>query len=212
MVLDGTLSHRVGVDWRLTEVGSKIESRGRETLRKTFRMPLFCRPSARISNGTASLSFDIAEVISFAALLLALLASGASAQSSPRAKAIGQRLMCVCGCNEVLTACNHVGCTYSRAMLKELDARVARGESDDLILQDFVQEYGPTVLVDPPKRGFTSLVWIAPIVVPIVAFFLIWELAKRWKHRAVLATAGGPKISPDLLARARQESDKESNE
>jgi cytochrome c-type biogenesis protein CcmH len=139
------------------------------------------------------------------------MATVTHAQSSPRAKALGQRLMCVCGCNQVLTACNHVGCTYSRAMLKELDERVARGESDDLILQDFVQEYGPTVLVDPPKKGFTSLVWIAPIVLPIAAFFLILEVAKRWRQRSRLASANGAQISPDLLARARRESDKESN-
>jgi len=143
---------------------------------------------------------------------LALLVTGVRAQSSFRAKAIGQRLMCVCGCNQVLTACNHVGCSYSHAMLKELDERVARGESDDLILQDFVQEYGPTVLVDPPKRGFTSLVWIAPIVAPLLAFFLIWELARRWRQRGTLAAAGEAKISPGLLARARQEFDKESHE
>jgi cytochrome c-type biogenesis protein CcmH len=149
-------------------------------------------------------------VISFVVLMLAFLAPGARAQSSPRAKAIGQRLMCICGCNEVLTACNHVGCTYSRAMLKELDERVTRGESDDLILQDFVQEYGPTVLVDPPKKGFSSLVWIAPIVAPILAFFLIWELVKRWRERAALVTAGGPKISPELLDRARHEADEDN--
>jgi cytochrome c-type biogenesis protein CcmH len=188
----------------------EIESDDRGALRKNFR-PLPCRRSTRTSVGARVLPLNAAEVILFVALLL-VLAPGAGAQSSPRAKAIGQRLMCVCGCNEVLTACNHVGCTYSRTMLKELDAHIARGESDDLILQDFVQEYGPTVLVDPPKKGFTSLVWIAPIVLPILAFLLIWELAKRWKQRASLLTAGGPKISPELLARARQESDKESNE
>jgi cytochrome c-type biogenesis protein CcmH len=193
-------------------MAGEIESDGRGALRKNFRMPLPCRRSTRASTGAKPLPLNAPEVILLVALLLVFLAPGVGAQSSPRAKAIGRRLMCVCGCNEVLTACNHVGCTYSRAMLKELDAHIARGESDDLILQDFVQEYGPTVLVDPPKRGFTSLVWIAPIVVPIWVFFLMWELAKRWKRRATLATAEGPKISPELLARARQELDKESNE
>ena len=31
---------------------------------------------------------------------------------------------------------------------------VARNDSDDLILQAFVQEYGPTVLAEPPTKGF----------------------------------------------------------
>jgi len=120
--------------------------------------------------------------------------------------------MCVCSCHQILTSCNHVGCTYSRTMLKELDERVARGDSDELILQSFVQEYGPTVLVDPPKTGFTGLVWVIPIVAPLLAFYLIWELVRRWRHRAVLAPSGGPQISSDLLDRARQEAVRQADE
>jgi cytochrome c-type biogenesis protein CcmH/NrfF len=97
-------------------------------------------------------------------------------------------------------------------MLKELDDRVARGDSDDLVLQSFIQEYGQTVLVDPPKTGFTGLVWIMPIVAPLLALYLIWELVRRWRHKAVLAPAGGPAISADLIERARREADKEENE
>ena len=40
-----------------------------------------------------------------------LLVPSAHAQQTARAKALGQKLMCVCGCNQILTACNHVGCT-----------------------------------------------------------------------------------------------------
>ena len=97
-------------------------------------------------------------------------------------------------------------------MLKELDERVARGDSAELILQSFVQEYGPTVLVDPPKTGFTGLVWVIPIVAPLLAFYLIWELVRRWRHRAVLAPSGGPQISSDLLDRARQEAVRQADE
>ncbi len=56
----------------------------------------------------------------------ALFVSAASPQETARAKALGQKLMCVCGCNQILTACNHVGCTYSHTQLKELDQAVAR--------------------------------------------------------------------------------------
>jgi len=148
----------------------------------------------------------------FLLFTLLALAPPSQAQETARAKALGARMMCTCGCNQVLTACNHVGCTSSAAMLKELDQRIAGGGSDDLILQSFIQEYGLTVLVDPPKRGFTALVWIAPIVLPFFALYLIWELVRRWRHRAVLSPAGGPPISPELLHRARSESDKDLDE
>ena len=137
-----------------------------------------------------------------------LFASPAFAQSTPRAKEIGAKLLCVCGCNQILTACNHVGCKYSHDMLKELDERVARGESDSLILQSFVQEYGPTVLAEPPARGFNWVAWIMPVLVPSIALFLVWQLVRRWRARAILAPAGGaPAVSPELLSRARRDID-----
>ncbi|HXQ25732.1 MAG TPA: cytochrome c-type biogenesis protein [Candidatus Acidoferrales bacterium] len=154
----------------------------------------------------------VVRAVPVAVFLLLMLAPAIHAQQTERAKRLGQKMMCVCGCNQILTACNHVGCQYSHAMLKELDDRVARGDSDDLILQSFIQEYGQTVLLEPPAKGFTWLVWIAPIVAPILAFFLIWQLVRRWRRRAVLAPAGGPALSADLLDRARRESDKEIDE
>jgi len=147
-----------------------------------------------------------------ALVLAVMLAPVVSAQQSDRAKRLGGRMMCVCGCNQILTACNHVGCTTSHAMLKELDDRIARGDSDELVLQSFIQEYGPTVLVDPPKTGFTGLVWIVPIVAPLLALWLVWELVRRWRQRAAVTPAGGAPISPELLARARQESGKNFDE
>jgi cytochrome c-type biogenesis protein CcmH len=142
----------------------------------------------------------------------AAMAPPSSAQETPRAKALGQKLMCVCGCNQILTACNHVGCTYSHGMLKELDQGVARNESDDLTLQAFVQEYGPTVLAEPSTKGFNLAAWIVPVVLPISAIVLVSAVVRRWRRRAILAPASGPNISPELLARARQEAGKDSNE
>lgn len=142
----------------------------------------------------------------------------ALAQQSDRAKALGRKVKCVCGgCDDTASTCNHNGgafsgpCDTAKAMLKEIDQRISRGESDDLILQDFVQEYGPTVLIEPPKRGFNWVAWIMPIVLPILAFVMVWSLVRRWRQRAALAPAGGPGVSPDLLARV-QRAEEESDE
>lgn len=145
-------------------------------------------------------------------LLVLALSPFLGAQQTDRAKRLGQRMMCVCGCNQILTACNHVGCTYSHGMLKELDDRIARGDSDDVILQSFVQEYGPTVLVDPPRTGFTGLVWVVPIVAPLLALYLVWELVRRWRQRATLAPAAKPHLSRELLDRARREAGPRTDE
>ncbi len=52
-------------------------------------------------------------------------------QQIDRAHQIGGKFMCMCSCNQVLTQCNHVGCTTSTAMLKEMDQGLAQGDSED---------------------------------------------------------------------------------
>jgi cytochrome c-type biogenesis protein CcmH len=167
---------------------------------------------------SAKIARNAVVALSFAAILLAL-APSSPADNSDRAKSLSKKVMCMCGgCNDTAGTCNHTGgafsgpCDTAKAMQKEVNERVNRGDSDDLILQSFVQEYGPTVLPDPPKKGFTWLVWIAPIVAPLMALYLIWEVARRWRRRQILAPAGGPLISADLLDRARHEADQETRE
>jgi cytochrome c-type biogenesis protein CcmH/NrfF len=149
------------------------------------------------------------------ALLCSVLITGSRADNTDRAKSLSKKVMCMCGgCNDTAGTCNHTGgafsgpCDTAKAMQKEVDDRVNRGDSDDLILQSFVQEYGPTVLPDPPKKGFTWLVWIAPIALPVLALFLIWEIVRRWRRKQELVPAGGPPVSADLLDRARREVDR----
>jgi cytochrome c-type biogenesis protein CcmH len=145
-------------------------------------------------------------------IAMALVVPSALAQENPRARALGQKLMCVCGCNQVLISCNHVGCSYSHDMIKQLDERVARNEPDDLTIQAFVQEYGPTVLSAPPAKGFNRAAWIMPVVVPLIALGIFWEVIRRWRQRSALVAASSPKISPDLLARAQREAQKDADE
>src|SRR5262249_5500735 len=117
-------------------------------------------------------------------LAVALFAKPSHPQQSDRVKALGAKLFCACSCGQILTACNHVGCIYSTKMLQELNDRIARGDSDDVILQSFVQEYGQTVLAEPPAKGFNILVWVLPVVLPIVALVFGWGMVQRWREHA----------------------------
>jgi cytochrome c-type biogenesis protein CcmH/NrfF len=140
-------------------------------------------------------------------------ASFAPAQAA-RAEALGKRVKCMCGgCDDAAGMCTHSGgnfagpCDVAKAELKEIDDRVAKGQSDDQILQAFVQEYGPTVLIEPPKKGFDLLAWIMPIALPIIAVLLVWGVVARWRERSsTLAPADGPPVDANLLARAQHES------
>ncbi len=93
-----------------------------------------------------------------ALLCLAIMVLLGAGDESARFNDLGHRMMCACGCNQILLECNHVGCAYSDRMRAELVAAVDRGDSDDLTLQGFVQKYGPTVLAAPTKSGFNRVV------------------------------------------------------
>src|SRR5581483_9471025 len=99
--------------------------------------------------------------------LLAVPMLGAGAPSS-RFNALGHKLMCVCGCGQVLLECNHVGCPDSDRMITELRTEIATGLPDSGVLNWFVGKYGPTVLAAPLRGGFDIVAWI----VPFAALFL----------------------------------------
>ncbi len=144
-----------------------------------------------------------------AALVLFSVPGGAQIPGqSEKAKKIGKRLMCMCGCNQILVECNHVGCSVSTAMLKELDERIARSEPDDLLIQSFVQQYGEKVLAQPPAKNFGLVAWIMPFFALLLGFLAIRVLLLRWRHQtpAMAGMPGAPvEISPEMLARARRE-------
>jgi cytochrome c-type biogenesis protein CcmH len=133
------------------------------------------------------------------------------AQQTDRAKALGKRLMCMCSCNQILTACNHVGCSTSSAMLKKLDQVAARNEPDDLTLQSFVQEYGESVLAEPPAKGFNRVAWFIPGVAFAVGLGIVLIVIQHWRRRVATAPAS-PQVSPELLARARRQADQETED
>ena len=140
----------------------------------------------------------------------------ARAQKTDRAKRVGMKLMCVCGCAQVLVQCNHLNCPSSTPELKELDERIASGASDDMIIQDFVQGYGVQVLSSPPNTGFNRVAWLLPSVAFAVGLGLVALVINHWRKRPVPATAGQQSsqagISADALARAREKVDRETEE
>ena len=115
-------------------------------------------------------------------LLVFLVGAG---DTTARYNQLGHQMMCTCGCNQVLLECNHVGCTVSTQEEAELRQALDRGDSNQLILQNFVQKYGPTVLAAPPQSGFNLVAWIAPGVVFLLATLGTALLIRKWKLHTV---------------------------
>ncbi len=159
----------------------------------------------------------------FVGLACAMVPLHVDAQKTDRAKALGAKLMCMCGCGQILTQCNHINCPSSGPMLKELDAHVAKGESDSLIIQDFVQEYGEKVLSSPPTTGFNSIAWYIPGVAFVLGLGIVIVLIRMWRQRDIarLATASAAPVSAATSAselrdiqmkRAREQVERETED
>ena len=156
---------------------------------------------------TRNPNFRIAQLALVA--LLAMLFLGADTDA--RFNKLGHQLMCMCGCNQILLECNHVGCTYSERMRNELTTALERGDSDSLVLQSFVQKYGNTVLAAPTTTGFNRIAWIMPFAVFAAALALTVWLVRLWKSRAVAQPVSHPELGDteldELRRKARQETE-----
>jgi cytochrome c-type biogenesis protein CcmH len=144
-----------------------------------------------------------------------LIAPAGAQQLSDRAKQIGGKFMCMCDCSQVLTQCNHVGCTTSAGMLKELNQTLARGDSEDTITQMFVQEFGTKVYAEPPKSGFSLVAWALPSVYLFVGTGVVIFVISRWRKRPAQQTAlagGAPGISAEMLERAREQASRDTQD
>ncbi len=142
---------------------------------------------------------------------------------SDRAKQVGSKIKCMCrGCEMSAAGCSHPGgafsgmCDTAKGMLKEVDQHIAKGETDEQILQAFVQEYGSQVYTEPPKSGFSLVAWVLPSVYLFVGAGVVVLVIARWRKRpsqeAVPAAGSASGISAELLERARARAVRETQD
>lgn len=141
-------------------------------------------------------------------LAVCLILSLGVSDPGTRFNTLGHKLMCTCSCGQVLLECNHVGCTTSEGMRNELMAALNRGSNDDLILQTFVQKYGPTVLAAPTEKGFNRVAWIMPFAVLMLALLGTALLVRKWKLKTASTPAPANIINFEAVRdRIRRETD-----
>jgi cytochrome c-type biogenesis protein CcmH len=132
--------------------------------------------------------------VEVAVLCVAVCFSVGATDASSRFNDLGHRMMCTCGCSQLLGECNHVGCPESGRERQELSDAIAAGKSDQEILNMFAAKYGATVLAAPTMHGFDLVAWIAPFAVFGAALLGTILLVRRWSGISGVrsaATAGG---------------------
>jgi|SRR5215470_2136673 len=159
-------------------------------------------------------------------LLLAMAVSPvvlAQAGYSQRAKEIGTHLKCMCrGCDMSAGLCAHPGgsfsgpCDTAKDMLKEVDAHLAKGESEQQIIDAFVAKYGSLVYMEPPKKGFGLVAWLMPIAYSIVGLGLLVFVVRKWAIKpppaAVVPTGISGAAPNEALERARAQAARETED
>ena len=148
-----------------------------------------------------------------------------------RFERLGAKIMCTCGCSEMLLKCNHVGCQSSDPMIRQLRALTGSGRviatgaassssvetanlkpmSDDQeILNWFRTNWGVTAVVEPGTHGLELWAWILPAAALALGLVAVAFTIRSWRLRRATAPARPPKLDAHLEAlrdRARRETE-----
>lgn len=116
-------------------------------------------------------------------LFFVATAPAAVAADRERVKEVGNNFICICGCNQLLTGCNHINCPNSPGMLREISTLLDEGKSVDEIKAHFVQKYGTAVLSSPPTSGFNLSAWVMPFAALFIGAVVAVYFARRFRSR-----------------------------
>ena len=127
-----------------------------------------------------SISATAMAALLLAALLLhtGLTATGA-ATIDEQTVAIAKQLKC--------PVCQNVPVAYSQSQLagemrQVIREKVAQGESEDAIIQYFVDRYGEDVLLEPRREGFSLLLWVASVGVVVFGALIVAIVLWNWSQ------------------------------
>ncbi len=147
--------------------------------------------SERARNWTA-----LAVIAASLAVIVGVLAA-APRSDADRVEALASRLKCpVCQSESI----NDSPAQLSRDLKQLIADRVSEGWSDRQILDFFVTTYGDEVLLDPPARGGTLLLWLLPLLLAAAGIGVIAtrvrrstrELSDEERRRVAEALREGP--------------------
>jgi cytochrome c-type biogenesis protein CcmH len=139
-----------------------------------------------------------------AVLALALAAPAAASEQKPTAAELESELVCpVCE-----TTLDTSDAPAARLMKTYIRARIAAGDSKSEIKSKLVDQFGPTVLAVPPRRGFDLLAWLLPLgglaVGAVVVGALAWHWSRSRDDEPPAPGEAGP-IDPELERRLDSE-------
>ena len=120
---------------------------------------------------------------------------------------IAEELNCPTCTGINLADCRTLTCEQWREQIGEL---VDEGYSNQGVLDYFSTRYGDQVLQEPPRRGFSLLIWILPVVALAGGGIWLVITLRKWRQEsvAVSATPGtstAPQPDDDYLSQVEKD-------
>ena len=117
---------------------------------------------------------------------------------------VAKQLYCPVCPNTPLDVCETQACQDWRAQIRD---QLAEGWTDQQIIDYFVAQYGERVLAEPQRKGFTSLVWIFPLIAVLLGLGIVYEVLRNWRKQkpALVAAPSAPQIPDEILKKIEHE-------
>jgi cytochrome c-type biogenesis protein CcmH len=113
-----------------------------------------------------------------ALLAVVLAAPAAASELKPTSAELEAELVCpICE-----TTLDTSDAPAARRMKEFIRARIAAGDTKSEIKAKLVDQFGPTVLAVPPRKGFDWLAWLLPIGGLAVGAVVVGALAWHWSR------------------------------
>lgn len=144
----------------------------------------------------------VALAIVAAGLTVVIARSEPSDEPEARARRIERELTCPVCTGESVAESN---APESRAIRVDIRERIAAGESDDEIVQAYVDVYGERMRLRPEGEGLGLIAWGLPVVVLFAAAGAIVFALRRWSAQPRLsATEADEALVRDARGHDRQ--------
>lgn len=139
-----------------------------------------------------------------AVVLLALACTSNTERDIPllerQTHALNKAIMCPVCPGESIDQSQNPLAVSMRGIVAE---KLSDGWTDQQIKDFFVERYGPSVLLEPPREGIGLAAWLLPPVAVVVAVFAVF-LGLRWMRRTTPVLSAGTSRTP-VLTRDEQD-------
>jgi len=137
------------------------------------------------------------------ALALAFAAPALASEAHPTLAELEGQVMCPI-CHTTLDESNSAAAQRIKAFIVR---RIRAGDTKSEIENRLVDDFGPSILAQPPKKGFDLLAWLLPIggllAGAVAVGFAAWRWTRRREPEPALAAVG--QLDPQLERRLDEE-------